>query len=379
MAEDKNILVEGQFGTGALPQPEDHRDIAFASVAPFDWELGFDIELLLGYRAVCKDQDEFFGPAGRNGWGLNRYREIVAEVKKRGIAPFKIPVKNQGASSSCTGQGLSYYLEVLNFIETGKWVKISARDIYAYISLGKGQGAYLRDALKLACDRGIGTEDLVPCYITFNTSNGPVSNPMSEDEYLVKPDETPALVAIRTALQGKEYQIVTNAWGLERMEAMAWQMLLGFGTYFAVDGENNGSWTGEYPQPPASRKWGHALFGGKAMLDKDGKPFIGPINSWGNGTGINGWQKLKANYFEANAVTTPWTLIDKDNNWNTMAKSNIKIIKDANSPAVGIWLPAMTPQALESYCLNFGIEVPKKADGSIDWDKWVQGTMTLKK
>lgn len=374
MAEEKNNLVEGQFGTGEIEQIEDPRDIAFASVAPFDWELGFDIELLLGYRAQCKDVDEFFGPGGREVWGVDRYREIVAEVKEKNISPFKIPVKNQGASSSCTGQGLSYYLEVLNFIETGKWVKISARDIYAYISLGKGRGAYLRDALRLACNRGIGTEDLVPCYHEIKMDYGLVINPYDEDEYLVKPEETEALVAIRTALQSKEYQSITQAIS---MDAMAWQMLMGLGTYFAVNGSNNGTWTSEYPQPPESRVWGHALFGGKAGLDKDGQPFISPINSWGDSVGVEGWQKLKNNYFEASAVRSPWTLIDKNNNWN-MTKSNIKIIKDKNSPAVGIWLPAMSPEALESYCLNFGIEVPRKTDGSIDWEKWIEGEMTLK-
>lgn len=373
MAEEKNNLVEGQFGTGEIEQIEDPRDIAFASVAPFDWELGFDIELLLGYRAQCKDVDEFFGPGGREAWGVDRYREIVEEVKSKKIPAFKIPLKNQGASSSCTGQGLSYYLEVLNFIETGEWVKISARDIYAYISLGKGRGAYLRDALRLACNRGIGTEDLVPCYHSEIVNERIFVTPYSEDEYLVKPEETEALVAIRTALQGKEYQGINQA---ITMDAMAWQMLMGLGTYFAVDGDNNGTWTSEYPQPPASRKWGHALFGGKAGLDKDGQPFISPVNSWGT-VGVDGWQKLKANYYEAGAVRSPWTLIDKNNNWN-MTKSNIKIIKDKNSPAVGIWLPALSPEALESYCLNFGIEVPKKADGSIDWDKWIEGEMILK-
>jgi len=152
---------------------------------------------------------------------------------------------------------------------------------------------------------------------------------------------------------------------------------MGLGTYFAVDGSNNGTWTSEYPQPPKTREWGHALFGGRAGLDKDGQPFISDLNSWGT-IGVDGWQKLKNNYFEAYAVYTPWTLIDKNNNWN-MTKSNIKIIKDANSPAVGIWLPALSPQALESYCLNFGIDVPKKADGSIDWDNFINGTLSLKR
>lgn len=364
-----DTLVDGKFGTGALPGKEDKRDIAFASVAPFDWELGFDIELLLGYRATCSTEAQFWGKNGREAWGVARYKEIVDEVKKKAIRPHFIPLKNQGQSSSCTGQGLSYYLEVLNFIETGNWVKISARDVYAYISLGKGRGAYLKDAINLAVKRGIGTEDLVPCY------NG--QTPYSEDQYLVKPNETKELTAIRTALQSKEYQLVTTQWGLGRMEAMAWQMLLGFGTYFAVDGENNGTWASEYPQPPVNKNWGHALFGGKAGIDKDGKNFIGLLNSWGN-VGVNGWQKLKANYFQANAVITPWTLIDKNNNWNNMTKSNVKIIKDENSPAVGIWLPALSQQALESYCQNFGLEVPKKTDGTVDWDKWIQGTMRLR-
>lgn len=363
------MINEESFGKGALPQAEDKRDVAFSAVAPFDWEMGFDIELLLGYRASCSSEAQFWGSGGRQAWGVARYKEIVEEVKKTSLRPRKIPLKNQGQSSSCTGQGLSYYLEVLNFIETGEWVKISARDIYAYISIGKDKGAYLRDALKLACDRGIGTEELVPCY------HG--QSPFSEDEYLVKPAESKELTAIRTALQSREYQLAVTEWGLERMEKMAWQMLMGFGTYFAVDGENNGTWTSEYPQPPVNKKWGHALFGGKAGLDKDGKPFIGLINSWGN-VGVNGWQKLKANYFQANAVITPWTLIDKNNNWNNMIKSNVKIVKDENSPAVGIWLPALSPQALESLSMNFGIEVPKKADGSIDWDKFIQGTMRLK-
>lgn len=374
MQENKEEL----FGKGCLDQKEDKRDLVFSAVAPFDWELGFDIELLLGFRAICSSAKIFFGIRGRNGWGVDRYREIVKEVKEKNIKPFKIPVKNQGASSSCTGQGLSYYLSVLNFIETGKWVEISARDIYSYIAIGGSGGAYLRDALKLAVERGIATEELVTSYKRQVVNGREFVDPLSESEYLVKPKETEEIKAIRTAMQAKDYKLAVNATGISMMDQMAWQMLLGFGTYFAVHGENNGTWNSEYPQPPKKVAWGHALFGGKAGLDTDRKIFISPINSWGNGTGIDGWQKLKDNYFAANAVITPWTLIDKDNNWNNMSKTNVKIIKDSNSSSVGVWLPAMSPASLESLCLNFGIETPKKADGSINWDAWIDGTMTLK-
>lgn len=368
---EKEILAEGQFGTGCLPQTEDKRDLAFSATGPFDWALGFDIELLLGFRAYCTTEAQFWGLGGRQGWGVNRYREIVDEVKKKNIKPFKIPIKNQGASSSCTGQALGYYLSVLNMIETGQWVEISARDIYAYIAI-YGGGAYLRDALALACDRGIATEELVPCYHKQTINNREFIDPYSEAEYLVKPEETEEIKAIRKALQSREYALIK---GEVTMDKMAWEMLMNFGVYFAVDGENNGTWSSEYPLPPKSRKWGHALFGGFAGLDTDKKPTIGFPNSWGT-VGVNGWQKLKENYYLAGAVNSPWTLQDKDNN---MKNNNVKVIKDSNSPAVGIWLPALSQEALESLCLNFGIAIPKKADGSVDWEKWIEGTLTLKR
>lgn len=160
------------------------------------------------------------------------------------------------------------------------------------------------------------------------------------------------------------------------MDAMAWQMLMGFGTYFGVYGENNGTWNSEYPQPPQNPTWGHALYGGKAGLDtKDNLPFISDINSWGNGTDVDGWQKLKKNYFDNNSILSPWTYIDKEN--KSMANSNAKIIKDKNSASVGIWFPAISEDVLKSYCLNSGKEVPLK-DGKIDWDTIVEGELILK-
>jgi len=371
------IINEEKLGKGALPQKEDKRDKAFRATAPFDWELGFDIELLLGYRKWCGSVEAFFGPRGREGWGVQRYREIVQVCKNQYIPKFKIPVKNQGSSSSCTGQGFSYYLSVLNMIETGEWVEISARDIYAYIHLSGG-GAYLREALKLACNRGVATEDLVPCYHEIKMDYGVVKNPYNENEYREKPEETEAIKAIRIALQSMEYKLVLGS-GEMRMEEMAWAMLMGFGVYFAVDGQNGKDWTKEYPKTPDEVTWAHALFGGKCGLDSNGEKFIGPINSWGDSVGVEGWQKLLTNYFKENYAYSPWTLIDKNNNWNDMTNNqNVKIIKDENSPAVGIWLPALSPEALESYCLNFGIEVPKKEDGSIDWSAWIDGTLKLK-
>lgn len=324
-------MEETLFGHGALQDPIDNRDLPFAGpTIPFDWDLGFDIELVLGYRAICKDQDEFFGSRGRSGWGVDRYREIVSEIKARDIPPFKIPTKNQYSSSSCTGQGLSYYISVLNMIETGKWIDISARDIYAYITLGEGSGAYLRDALKLAVDRGISSEELVKSYLDDGTT--------TEKFMITKPTETEEIKAIRRALQSKNYKVIP--YNGDRMEQTAWATLLNFGVYFGVIGENNGTWMSEYPLAPTKVQWAHALYNGKCGKDPIKGNYTGHKNSWGDSCGINGWQKLTKDWYEKMLSTgmasefivfNPWTLEDKPN-----IEENMKFYKEKNNNTVYI-------------------------------------------
>lgn len=377
---EKVIINEEEFGTGCLDTArlvDEKKPIAYSGT-PFDWATGFNIRLLLGFRATCETLEEFFGPRGREGWGYERYKEIKAIVQRDNIPYFNIPPNNQGSSSSCTGQALAKYLTVLNYIETKEWVEISPRDIYAYISLGENQGAYLYDALMLAVDRGVGIEELVPSMVTYDVGGQQIVRPMTEKEILVKPVETEQLEAIRTAMKGLKFSQVTGS-GQQLMDNMAWAMLMNFGAYFSVLGTNNGTWGSEYPQPPEHYSWGHALFGGIAELDvkKDNKEFVGTLNSWGNAPGDQGWQKLKLNYFQG-FVTAVWSYVDKDNQSNIMSNKNVKIIKDKNSSAVGLWLPALSPEALKSLCMNFGIEIPYKADGTIDWGSWIEGELTLK-
>lgn len=76
--------------------------------------------------------------------------------------------------------------------------------------------------------------------------------------------------------------------------------------------------------------------------------------------------------FYASGYKYNWT----ENNIKNM--TNVKVIKDANSPAVGFWCPANNPEGLIAMARNYGIEIPKRADGSIEWDKLIQGTLILK-
>lgn len=56
----------------------------------------------------------------------------------------------------------------------------------------------------------------------------------------------------------------------------------------------------------------------------------------------------------------------------------IKVIKKANSPAVGFWIPATSEAALISLGATLGKEIKRKPDGAIDFDATVEGTLTLK-
>jgi len=373
-------MTEDQIVGGAIPDEPDERDFVFGATKPFPFWIEFDIEMLLGFRATCKDQDEFFGEYGRAGWCVDRYLEIKKICKEKEIKPFKIPPKNQGTQMSCTGQASSQYLSVLNFIETGVWVEFSAHDIYAAINLGEGKGAKLRDAMNRCVDPGVATEELVPSYESFMTDHGLVRNPLSEHQVCQKPEETDEIKKIRKIMASKEYRTVTKQ-STEMMDAVAWAIFEGFGCFFGVVGESNGTWMSEYPQPPKKNAWGHALYAGKCGI-KNGKPYIEHINSWGNGTGIDGWQKLDATYFLTivegrNAVFNPWTLIDKKN--ESMTNSNVVIVKDANGSAVGAFIKFKDEAAVKPVCDTLGKEVPYNADGTINWSAFIENEASFKK
>jgi len=314
----------------------------------------------------------------------------------RNILGGDIKLKCQYQSLSCVGQGWSYYVWVKQVIEMMEKYgmdltqlrnlypleveQLSARAIYSQIFIESTGGAQVRDGAKLIIDWGSLPDRLVP-------SINPDTNMAEESFMRDKTWQNNALDDLAKTLCGVEYKVINAC---DNMDLFAQAIMQNHGVVGGVEGQNNRGWNTESPLPPilGSPIWRHCLYYGAFGTDEEGK-FIATPNSWGNGWQNplrnwkpgdppgDGWQKLRADYFNSNNQFNPWTYVDKPNKPSTMG-TNVKIIKDANSSAVGIWLPAMSPAALESYCLNFGIIVPKKADGSIDWDNWIQGTLTLK-
>ena len=263
---------EKKLGKGAIPDQLDLRDRKYDEIAvgapPFtekDWELGFDIE------------------------------------KKLNIT---IPIKNQGKSSSCTGQALSYYIAILNTIETGKYDEDSAKSIYSQVALPNG-GAYIRDVMKLAVNWGALEENVLTSYKNGNSPSEKFIKDLSW--------KTPEMDKLAKILQAKEYRMIEAR---DNMDLFAMAIRDNSGVVCGLWGENNGTWRSGEPKPPKKKSWGHALYFAKYGVDKLGK-YIATPNSWGyrNGDELHpdGWQKLRQDYFNKLYIFNPWVLRDRPN------------------------------------------------------------------
>jgi hypothetical protein len=362
---EKASIIPYQVGQdGAHRDPLDLRDHSYdnivAAAAPvvIDWVKGFDIRNVLGGDIKIKCQFQSLSCVGQ-GWSYYIWVKQIIEMM------------------SCYGMNL----EQLRIAHAAEVDEVSAKAIYSQIYIQDQGGAYVRDGAQLTISWGSLFEKLVP---SINPATGIAEESFMRDRSW----QTKAMNDLAKTLCGLEFAVINAC---DNMDLFAQAILQNHGVVGGVEGQNDRGWDTENPSAPISGQpiWRHCLYYGAFGTDDKGR-FIATPNSWGNAFQNpirdwkpgdppgDGWQKLRADYFNLTDQFNPWTYVDKPNKPLSMA-SNVKIIKDADSPAVGIWLPATSPEALESYCLNFGLVVPKKADGSIDWDKWIQGTLTLKK
>lgn len=329
-------MNEENLKHGALPDPKDDRDYIYEalgtpSVSDVKWDEGFDIEEKLGY---------------------------------------KLKPKNQHFSYSCVGQAYAIYKAVKRAINPD-YNEVSAKSIYSLIALGNNQGAYLRDGADTLKIVGALLEAKLP---SFNLSGVATEEHLTNKDWFTEQARKEML-----ALRIHDYFRITT-WTID---GFAKAIRDGDGMVAGVVGNNNGTWMSIYPKPPLTttpqgQTWGHAIYFGKFRL-KDGKKEIGCLNSWGDNVGENGWQWLGEEWFAENGrwLFSPWVLI-YTNNINNMTNESAKILKDANSSAVGVWLPAISEDVLKSYCLNMGINLPFSSDGKIDWQNAINGEFQLK-
>ena len=281
------VLREEELGHGAFRSPKDTSTPPLIKLmgapALFDWVAGFDVE------------------------------------KKLSI---KIPIKNQMGSESCGGQAGSYLIAILAAEITGIYDEVSAKAIYSQIKILPNGGCTEASLVNLLQNWGAVLEKIVKSY----KSDGTTDEAFMQDNSWI----TPEINAMAKALEAYQPAIVPND-----MESFACAIRDHLALIVAVDGENNGTWNTNEPQPPKIAVWGHFLCQAKAGTDTTGK-WLGSPNSWGDCRvhdfqHPDGWQHFRQNWFDNGApfIMTAYTLVLK----NKITK-NMNFLKEKNSPNV---------------------------------------------
>lgn len=249
--------------TGLVPDLPDARDFRYAdamlSSAPIDWEAGFDAEAAMGVRPVFQDQ---------------------------------------GSSSSCVAQAAAAHLRLWHRRLTGEDVDFSRRFIYSQIALGYGNGAYLRDSVRLISSLGDCPEAMVPSY--------ELGKPPSEAFMLSKDGMSQEAFLAALPFDRFTYRMIPGR--SSDMEELAHAVRENCGAVGGFTGTDRG-WTRPVVQPPqrGDRQWNHAVFI-SGFGTYEGQRCFFTRNSWGGRYAIQsgrwaGFQAIPEEYFRV-AVDT---------------------------------------------------------------------------
>ncbi len=222
-------------------------------------------------------------------------------------------IKNQNGSSSCVGQAFSYYVEVLNTIETGQKTALSARDIYSLIYQPQG-GSFLKDAANKVCNSGVIPESEASSYQE--------GNPPSEVYMRSRNDINDQKVEDGKTYLSRKYLTFAN----NNVEMFKQAIYQGQGCVVACQG-NNICWQGEQITTPGigQSNWAHAIY--LCGYDDLTKNFIF-VNSWSDKWGNGGFGLLPYSYVASGLVSNPFTLVDVPNAMYISLMSIIKNLKD---------------------------------------------------
>lgn len=256
------------FNPGARKRAADPRDVAYrdliAGAPQVDWSHDFDL---------------------LHSIGLN------------------LPLKDQGGSGSCVGQASSYLAEIAEFSETGRFTRLSARDIYSRIYIPPEGGAYGYKGMSVICGRGIATDLSVSSYM-----NG---LPPTET-FMRQQNNTPSVIQEALVRKGKNYAIVDT----KSIDEIAYAIEHQRGVVFGVAGSNEGWQTGMVRPPEGDeRQWGHFLVATKRAVINGVRGIMGP-NSWSERWGsLGGYYFIPEDYFSRGFAFNGFTLVDLPNTW----------------------------------------------------------------
>ena len=222
--------------------------------------------------------------------------------------------KEQGASLSCVAQGVSAYTEVLNFKEEGKWVGLSARDLYSRIFLPQG-GAFVLTALKEIKNRGIVPEELAPSY---EGGNPPSEVFMRTRADITKEEEEAGMTYICQKYVD---------WNSRNFEMYKQAIYQGLACVFIVYGADK-FWDQPIIETPGSKDecpWTHLVMA-TGWVKINGVEYIKIRNWWGKTWGDSEYGYISKDMIEKGFCTNVYTLIDLPNGtYNQMVSLIFKL------------------------------------------------------
>lgn len=219
------------------------------------------------------------------------YRNIIGQVL----------IKNQGQNDSCSGQAGSYLLQILRLVfkNVTSMENLSAKSIYAPIAYPQG-GTTVSSLMTQISAHGANLEATVPSYDAYG-------NPLSESMMEDRSWETDALREDAENRAGytpvdvpKDIDSVAQA--IAQHGAVIWE----------IQGQNNGTWTSAFPNPPSKNNpnplWQHFMCAYDYGII-NGQKYIFALQSMGNSWGVNGVQYFNEDYFNSGHIIDVFTFI----------------------------------------------------------------------
>jgi hypothetical protein len=201
------------------------------------------------------------------------------------------PIFYQDYSSSCVAQAVAKAVGIENWIEEGKFIRLSARHPYSQRSNKPGLGMYFLEGLKLG-SQGITFEQLMP-------SQGLDESLMNDAS-----DKTPIDDIVSKPARGGAYLQISNA--SASMEEIASIVEGGKPVVLGVQFGDN-EWDREAPQilvDYSNAKYGHCiLIPPKNATLYQGKKAFRIEDSWGETSGKKGRRYLTEDWFKASRIS----------------------------------------------------------------------------
>ena len=206
----------------------------------------------------------------------------------------KFPIFHQDGSSSCVGQTVAKVLGIENYLEEGKFVHFSARDIYCRGFIDNGGGMFYREGVKIGYEHGATIEQLMP------------SQMMNEAQMRVNDSTT---LTDQIALVGKGGNYFDIQIDFDRIANIVnTGKAVALGTRF-----NSGGFSSPEVKLLRNGTYGHAVAVVDYCLWKGRKALIFD-NSWGVDWGKYGGQGIITED-QINGIVTAWYYEELRNNW----------------------------------------------------------------